>query len=83
MESINIHEAKTHLSRLVERAALGESFVIAKAAGRVRRLGFMNGRITVPDDFDRMGSSEIEQLFGGNAFEQSIGIVPKAPEKRL
>lgn len=81
METINIHEAKTHLSRLVERAARGESFVIARAgkplvkvtalevpvAGQVRRLGFMKGRITVPDDFDRMGSSEIERLFGGNA----------------
>ena len=43
----------------------------------------MKGRITVPDDFGRTGTSEIERLFPGNAFEQSIGIVPKAPEKRL
>ena len=78
MESINIHEAKTHLSRLVEKAAKGESFVIAKAgkplvkvtsldtptAGQVRRLGFISGRIQIPDDFDRMGSTEIERLFG-------------------
>jgi prevent-host-death family protein len=81
MQTVNIHEAKTHLSRLVEQAAKGESFVIAKAgkplvkvtpldapvAGQVRRLGFMQGRIVVPDDFDRMGSSEIERLFGGDA----------------
>jgi prevent-host-death family protein len=81
MKTLNIHEAKTHLSRLVEQAAKGEPFVIAKAgkpmvkvialdaplAGQVRRLGFMAGRIAVPDDFDRMGSAEIEQLFGGNA----------------
>ncbi len=81
MQTVNIHEAKTHLSRLVERAAKGEPFVIAKAgrplvkvtpldapvAGQVRRLGFMQGRIVVPDDFDRMGSSEIERLFGGDA----------------
>jgi prevent-host-death family protein len=81
METFNIHEAKTHLSRLVEKAAKGEPFVIAKAgkplvkvtpldapvAGQVRRLGFMEGRIVVPDDFDRMGSSEIERLFGGDA----------------
>ena len=81
MQTVNIHEAKTHLSRLVEQAAKGEPFVIAKAgrpvvkvmaldapvAGKVRRLGFMAGRIAVPDDFDRMGSSEIERLFGGNA----------------
>ena len=80
MQTVNIHEAKTHLSRLVEQAAKGEPFVIAKAgkplvkvtpldtpvAAQVRRLGFMEGRIQVPDDFDRMGSAEIERLFGGN-----------------
>jgi len=79
MKTVNIHEAKTHLSRLVEQAAKGEPFVIAKAgkplvkvtpldapvAGQVRRLGFLAGRIVVPDDFDRMGSTEIERLFGG------------------
>jgi prevent-host-death family protein len=77
--TVNIHEAKTHLSRLIERAAKGESFVIARAGkplvkvtaldtpatGQVRRLGFMAGQIAVPDDFDRMGSTEIEELFGG------------------
>lgn len=76
--TVNIHEAKTHLSRLVERAAKGESFVIAKAGkplvkvvpldqvpqGKARRLGFMAGQFQVPDDFDRMGSAEIERLFG-------------------
>jgi len=81
MKAVNIHQAKTHLSRLVEQAAKGEPFLIAKAgkplvkvtpldtpvAGQVRRLGFMAGRISVPDDFDRMGSSEIERLFGGDA----------------
>ena len=80
MLTVNIHEAKTHLSRLVERAAKGEPFVIAKAgkplvkvtaldaptAGQVRRLGFMAGQITVPDDFDRMGRAEIEELFRGD-----------------
>jgi prevent-host-death family protein len=78
--TVNIHEAKTHLSRLVERAAKGEPFVIAKAgkplvkvtaleapgARQVRRLGFMAGQISVPDDFDRMGSTEIEELFRGD-----------------
>ena len=81
MQTVNIHEAKTHLSRLVEQAAKGEPFVIAKAGkplvkvvsldapvgGQVRRLGFMKGRIQVPDDFDRMGKTEIERLFGGDA----------------
>jgi prevent-host-death family protein len=80
MQTVNIHEAKTHLSRLVEQAAKGEPFVIAKAgkplvkvtsldtpvSGQVRRLGFMSGRIVVPDDFDRMGNGEIERLFGGD-----------------
>ena len=77
MRTVNIHQAKTHLSRLVERAARGESFVIAKAGkplvkvtsldapAQARRLGFMAGQIAVPDDFDRMGSKEIARLFGG------------------
>jgi prevent-host-death family protein len=81
MQTVNIHEAKTHLSRLVEQAARGESFVIAKAgrplvkvmplnapeAGQMKRLGFMVGQIVVPDDFDRLGAVEIERLFGGGA----------------
>lgn len=76
--TINIHEAKTQLSRLVEQAAKGDSFVIAKAgkpmvkvtaldapeAGQMRRFGFMAGQIQVPDDFDRMGEGEIEKMFG-------------------
>lgn len=70
--TVNVHEAKTNLSRLL---AKGEPFVIAKAGkplvkvirldapNEVRRLGFLEGRIAVPDDFDRMGSDELEQLF--------------------
>lgn len=79
MQSINIHEAKTHLSRLVDAAAQGEPFVIAKAgkpmvkvmaldspdAGQTRRLGFMKGQFEVPDDFDTLGQAQIEALFGG------------------
>ncbi|MBC7502372.1 MAG: type II toxin-antitoxin system Phd/YefM family antitoxin [Herminiimonas sp.] len=78
METVNIHQAKTQLSRLVEQAAQGESFIIAKAgkplvkvtkldapiAGQIRRLGFLAGQFAVPDDFDAMGRSDIEQLFG-------------------
>ena len=77
MRTVNIHEAKTQLSRLVERAAKGESFIIAKAGkplvkvvpldrrdGAVpHRLGFLVGEISVPDDFDRMGQDEIERQF--------------------
>jgi antitoxin (DNA-binding transcriptional repressor) of toxin-antitoxin stability system len=80
MQTINIHEVKTHLSRLVEQAAKGESFVIAKAGKQmvkvsplntpsneqIQRLGFLAGHIKVPDDFDQMGSDVIAQLFGGN-----------------
>jgi len=80
VRTVNIHEAKTHLSRLVDAAAKGEPFVIAKAGkplvkvvaldapepAQVRRLGFMAGQIAVPDDFDRMGEAEIERLFGGD-----------------
>jgi prevent-host-death family protein len=79
MRSFNIHEAKTHLSRLIEQAAKGESFIIAKAGRPMvkvvpvepadtaegRRIGFMDGQIAVPDDFDTMGQSEIERLFEG------------------
>ncbi len=81
MLTVNIHKAKTHLSRLLDRTARGEPFIIAKAgkpivkvvpletpeAGQVRRLGFMAGQIAVPDDFDRMGSPEIERLFGSGS----------------
>ena len=75
MEQINIHAAKTHLSSLVEKAAAGESFVIAKAGRPLvsvipyaapaisSRTGFLKGRISIPDDFDRMGSKEISALF--------------------
>ncbi len=76
MRTENIHEAKTHLSRLIEQAVAGEPFVIAKAgkplvkvvaldapAAPASRLGFMKGQFSVPDDFDHMGADEIETLF--------------------
>ena len=77
MRTVNIHEAKTHLSRLVDQAAAGESFIIAKAGrplvkvirldapDQARRTGFMAGEIDVPDDFDQMGEKAIAQLFEG------------------
>lgn len=79
MRTINIHQAKTHLSRLVEEAARGDSFIIAKAGKpiakvtaveaaepeRKSRLGFMAGQITVPDDFDTMYQDEIIAMFEG------------------
>ena len=79
MKTVNIHEAKTQLSKLIEKASKGETFIIAKAGkpvvkvtalaaptgAQVRRLGFMVGQFSVPDDFDRMGEKEIERIFGG------------------
>ncbi|MDY6930238.1 MAG: type II toxin-antitoxin system prevent-host-death family antitoxin [Pseudomonadota bacterium] len=79
MKSVNMHEAKTRLSQLVAGAAKGEAFIIAKAGkpvarvtaydspeeGQQKRIGFMAGEFTVPDDFDRMGQDEIVEMFGG------------------
>lgn len=79
MITVNIHEAKTQLSKLIDRAVKGETFVIAKAGKPLvkvvgldapkapRRLGFLAGEIVVPKDFDRMGEAEIAALFGVGA----------------
>jgi prevent-host-death family protein len=79
MTTVNIHQAKTQLSRLVEEAAKGKPFIIAKAgkpmvkvmaldapSGKeMRRLGFLQGQLAIPDDFNSMGDKEIERLFSG------------------
>jgi prevent-host-death family protein len=79
METINIHQAKTHLSRLVEKAARGESFIIAKAGKPLVKvvaldakeqhptshIGFMDGLYEIPADFDTMGAEEIKRMFEG------------------
>lgn len=79
MSTVNIHEAKTQLSKLVDRAAKGKSFVIAKAGKPLvkvtaldapsvpQRMGFLAGEIKVPDDFDTMGADAIAALFGSDA----------------
>jgi prevent-host-death family protein len=78
MQTVNIHEAKTQLSKLIEQAVKGESFIIAKAGKPMvkvtkidapepaskKRLGFMAGQISIPKDFDEMGKDEIAKLFG-------------------
>ena len=76
---VNIHEAKTHLSKLLERVALGEEVIIAKA-GKPKvqvvpissakkkpksRIGFMKGMYTVPDDIKTPFAAEIEEMFYG------------------
>ena len=75
MKSVNVHEAKTHFSRLLEQVAAGDTVVIAKAGTPVAKLspldspaaaqrtGFLVGRVMVPDDFNRMGDDEIAQSF--------------------
>ncbi len=77
MRTVNMHQAKTHLSRLVAAAANGDPFIIARAGKPVvkvvavdspmtattRRTGFLNGRISVPPDFDRIGIGDIEHMF--------------------
>lgn len=79
MRTINLHEAKTHLSRLVDEVVKGDSFIIAKAGKplvkvsrldapatkQIKRIGFMLGKIQVPDDFDEMGKAEVTTMFGG------------------
>ena len=81
MRTYNMHEAKTHLSRLVRDAVDGEPFIIARAgkplvkvsaveddeSGATRRLGFLSGHITLPPDFDRMGRKKIEASFEGGS----------------
>jgi prevent-host-death family protein len=74
---VNIHEAKTHFSRLVDRAANGETIVIAKAGRPVAklagitappapsRLGFLAGQATVPADFNEWAAPQIAALFEG------------------
>jgi len=79
MQQVNIHEAKTNLSKLIEKAVRGESFVIAKSGKPMvlvsaytpppdpaKRLGFLKGRLEVPADFDSMGALEIQALFEGH-----------------
>ena len=70
MKTVNIHEAKTHLSRLIDGVADGEAFVIAKAGRPLakvvplgasdketpQRLGFLAGQTSVPADFNEMPS---------------------------
>ncbi|MDR2013633.1 MAG: type II toxin-antitoxin system prevent-host-death family antitoxin [Rhodanobacter sp.] len=78
MQTVNIHQAKTHLSKLVDQAAKGKPFVIAKAGKplvkivalnvslKPERLGFLaDAGFCVPDDFDTLGRDEIIRQFHG------------------
>lgn len=79
MQTVNIHDAKTNLSKLVERTvARGEAFIIAKAGKPMvkvvpldhsdspkPRIGFMKGQIKVPANFDELAREEIAAMFEG------------------
>ena len=80
MLTINIHEAKTHLSRLVEQVAAGAEIVIAKAGKPVarlvplldavrepRKLGIHAGKYEVPNDIDAQFAGDIESMFYGSS----------------
>jgi prevent-host-death family protein len=82
MLTVNIHDAKTQLSKLVAMAAKGKPFIIAKAgkplvkvlaldeteteAPQKRRFGSMRGKLKVPDNFDTLGQAEIKAMFNNS-----------------
>lgn len=76
MQTVNIHEAKTHLSRFVDQAAAGEEILIARAGKPVARLvaleaermrprplGLGKGRFTLPRDFKALHHEAIQLMF--------------------
>ncbi|NBJ13689.1 type II toxin-antitoxin system Phd/YefM family antitoxin [Microvirga arsenatis] len=79
MKTASISQAKSQLSRLLEDPAAGEAFAITKtgkptvkvvplsAPGtrKVKRISFLSGELTIPDDFDRMGEQDIADRFSG------------------
>ena len=77
VESVNIHVAKTQLSKLVDKVAAGSEVIIAKAGkpvarlvplatpGRTRKLGSLKGRVKVPDDFDAPLPAKVLAAFAG------------------
>jgi prevent-host-death family protein len=77
IKTVNIHEARTHLSRLLERVEAGEVIIIAKAGRPAARLvpiegtrkpvkiGGLKARAPVPDDFNTMFENEVEVAFNG------------------
>lgn len=77
MQTINIHDAKTQLSRYVDQAATGEEITIARAGKPVarlvplenkptRKLGLGKGKFTIPENFDSLHQEEILNMFEGN-----------------
>ena len=83
MLTINIHEAKTHLSRFIEKAAADEEIIIAKAGKPIaklvplhslpspRSLGMFKGQLNVPEDFDAALPEDVAALFESGTIEPS------------
>ena len=83
LKHVNMHEAKTHLSRLVDEAAAGQAFLICKAGQPLvrvspleeaatatpRRLGLLRGQCSVPEDFDQIAAESLADLFEGQGLE--------------
>jgi prevent-host-death family protein len=79
MQTVNIHEAKTQLSKLVARVAAGEVLIVAKGgkpaarlgpledAPKTRNLGWLAGQIDAPEDIKTPFKDEIDAMFGGQA----------------
>ncbi len=77
MKTVNVHAAKTHFSRLLDRAQAGQEFLIAKAGRPVarlgplthkrkkRRLGLLDGKFKIPDDFNAPLPDEVIVAFEG------------------
>ncbi|MBB4867768.1 prevent-host-death family protein [Pseudomonas nitritireducens] len=76
LEIVNIHDAKTNLSKLVDQASRGSAFIIARAGKPLvkvvaltdepaQRIGMLEGQIVVPDDIDSPFASDIETMFYG------------------
>jgi len=79
LDTINLYEAKTKLSQLVERAAAGEEIIIAKSGRPLARLGplakrtarrefgFLAGKVQMASDFDEALPEEMMEAFSGHA----------------
>ncbi len=81
MQTVNVHEAKTHLSRYLEQVVQGEELIIARAGHPLARLvpyasslpprvlglgqGEATGNAAIPEDFDRLAADDIADMFGG------------------
>ena len=96
MKTVNMHEAKTHLSRLVAEAVAGEPFVIARAGKTLvkvtpveepkrRKLGILAGKLNVPEEFfDPELDKEIAALFHAEKphLDEALDLLAKHQQER-